>query len=302
MTRIYEILLTVVMAVACAGGVAAREINTGRPDGDIIFIDRLAKGHKIQLDSAALSPEILSERVIIGRDTVSIIIPEKNYGRFDRGLYNFLIIPRGQWSFGLTASYGEFNSEDVEVLSLVKDLNLKLKSYSVRPSISYFFRNNQSIGLTYNYVRTAADINSLSVDIDDDMNFSLKDVSYYANTYTMALVYRNYIGLGTMKRFAIFNEVNLEFGGGSSRFKRTYGGELYDTRTTLTKASLNFSPGLCVFVMDYMSFNVSFGVFGVNLCNEKQRTNGTDEGSRFTSGANFRFNVFNINFGLAVHI
>lgn len=36
--------------------------------------------------------------------------------------------------------------------------------------------------------------------------------------------------------------------------------------------------------------------------NEKQLTNGIDEGSRFTSGANFRFNIFNINFGLMVVI
>lgn len=302
MIKISRILASVALAVTgivCAEG---RELHLEGPAQDIIFIDRLAKGNKIQLDSTAISDELLRQRVIVGKDTVPVIIPEKNYGRYDRGLYNFLIIPRGQWSFGLTASYGEFDSKDVEVLSLVKNLDLKLKSYSLRPSIAYFFRNNQSIGITFNYVRTAADLNSLSIDIDDDMSFDLKDVSYYSNTYSAALAYRNYIGLGTMKRFAIFNEVNLEFGGGSSRFKRLYGGELRDTRTSITRAALNFSPGLCIFIMDYISFNVSFGVFGVTLRNEKQMTDGVDEGSRFTSGANFRFNIFNINFGMAVHI
>lgn len=301
MTRIYRILLLLLTVTGCISGVSARELNINGPAQDIIFIDRLAKGKKIQLDSTALSPEILAQRVIVGGDTVPVIIPEKNYGRFDRGLYNFLIIPRGQWTFGLTASYGEFNSKDVEVLSLIKDLDIGIKAYSLRPSIGYFFRNNQSIGLTFNYVRQEAELNNLGIEFDgSDINIS--DVSYYGSSYSMALVYRNYIGLGTMKRFAIFNEVSLEFGGGSSRFKRLYGGEIRDTRTALTKASLNFSPGVCVFVMDYMSFNVSFGVFGINLRNEKQRTNGEDEGSRFTSGANFRFNIFNINFGLAVHI
>ncbi len=75
-----------------------------------------------------------------------------------------------------------------------------------------------------------------------------------------------------------------------------------DTHTNSTTASLNFSPGLCVFIMDNVSFNVSFGVFGINMKNEKQKTNGIDEGSRFSSGANFRFNIFNINFGLGIHI
>jgi hypothetical protein len=47
---------------------------------------------------------------------------------------------------------------------------------------------------------------------------------------------------------------------------------------------------------------VSFGVFGVKFRNEHQKTDGVDEGSRFTSGANFKFNIFNINFGLMVVI
>ena len=54
--------------------------------------------------------------------------------------------------------------------------------------------------------------------------------------------------------------------------------------------------------MENVSFNLSFGVFGVKLRTEHQSTNGIDEGSRLSSGANFRFNIFNINFGLGVHI
>lgn len=262
----------------------------------------LAKSPKIPVDSTVHVPDIINEKVIIGNDTVSIIIPEKNYGRYDRGLYNYLFIPKGQWAFGLTASYGEFDCDDVQLLSIINDLDLKVKAYSIRPSISYFFRNNQSVGLKFNYVRNIADLARLSVDFDDDLNFSIGDVSYYGESYTASLFYRNYVGLGTMKRFAIFNEVDLSFGSGSTRFKRYYNNELRDTRTNSTMASLNFSPGLCVFIMDNISFNVSFGVFGINLKNEKQITNDVEEGSRFTSGANFRFNIFNINFGLGVHI
>ncbi len=252
------------------------------------------------------SPEptgnILDQKVIVGNDTVSIILPQRNFGRYDRGLFNFLFIPKGQWSFGLTASYGEFNSDDVQILSLIKDFDFKGKMYSIKPTIGYFVANNQSIGLKFNYTRGEADLGSLSVDIDDDLNFSLKDVSYYSNTYSIGVFYRTYVGLSTDKRFGVFNEVDLSFGSGSSRFKRYYGGELRDTRTNITSASLNFSPGVCVFIMDNVSFNVSFGVFGVSLRNEKQITNGVEEGSRFSSGANFKFNLFNINFGLGVHI
>lgn len=266
------------------------------------IVPGLSAKEKISIAPDTIPQWMLDEKVIVGGDTVSVILPEKNYGRYDRGLFNYLYIPKGQWAFGLTASYGEFDADDVQLLSVLKDFDFKGKIYSIKPSISYFIRNNQSIGLKFSYTRGTADLSGMTVDFEDDLNFSLKDVSYYTQSYTASIFYRNYIGLSNMKRFAVFNDVDLSFGSGSSRFKRYYNNELRDTRTTVTEASLNFSPGLCVFIMDYVSFNISFGVFGVHFRNEEQKTNDVEEGSRFTSGANFKFNIFNINFGIGVHI
>ena len=250
---------------------------------------------------APVTPD-MDELVIVGNDTVPIVIPERNFGRYDRGLYNYLFIPKGKWSFGLTASYGELNTDDVQVLSILSDIDFKGKMYSVKPFISYFIRNNQSIGIRFNYSRGIGDLNNLAMDFDEDLSFSIRDVSYYTQSYSTSLFYRNYIGLNKSKRFGIFNEVDVTVGSGSSRFKRIYDGEPKDTRTTITQGSLNFSPGVCVFIQQYVAFNVSFGVFGLNFKREHQLTDGVDEGSRFTSGANFRFNIFNINFGMMVVI
>lgn len=266
------------------------------------ILDKLAKSNKIPLDSVAMREAANNEQVIIKGDTVNVILPQKNYGRYDRGLFNYLFIPKGQWSFGMLASYGEFNSDDVQLLSMLKDFDIKVKAYSLQPSVLYFFDNNQSVGVNFKYTRMYADLGGLTVDFSDDMNFSLANVSYYSKNYSAAVAYRNYIGLGRERRFGIFNEVELAFGAGSSRFLRSYSDVLYDTRTSSVSAAMNFSPGVCVFIMDYVSFNVSFGVFGVNFHHERQNTNGVDEGRRFSSGANFRFNIFNINFGMAVYI
>ncbi len=252
------------------------------------------KGTRAVEDSVAM--------VVVGNDTVNVIIPERNLGRFDRGLFNYIFIPRNKWGFGITASYGELNTDDVQVLSILKDVDFNGKMYSIRPYLSYFIRNNQSVGLKFNYNRGIADLGRLAVDFDDDLNFTLRDVSYYQQSFGIGAFYRNYVGLDHNGRFSIFNEVELDFSSGSSRFRRLYNSEPRDTRTTSTEVSLNFSPGVCVFIQEYVSFNVSFGVFGLKMRNEKQLTNGIDEGSRFTSGANFRFNIFNINFGLMVVI
>lgn len=244
----------------------------------------------------------LDEKVIVGKDTVSMIIPDRNYGRYDRGLFNWLFIPKGQWTFGLMASYGEFKSDDIDFFQAVENLDFSGKQYAIRPNVAYFFRANQCVGLKFDYTRQEADLGHFAFNLGEDLSFDIHDISYYSSKYQIGVFYRNYVGLGRAKRFAIFNEAALSFGSGSARFKRPSNGVIKDTRTDLTEVALNFSPGLCMFIMDQISFNVSFGVFGVHLTNEKQMTDGVDEGSRFSSGANFRFNLFNINFGIGVHI
>lgn len=240
--------------------------------------------------------------VIVNGDTISMILPQRNLGRHDRGLYNYLFIPKGQWAFGLTASYGELDTRDIQVLQVLQDINFKGKTYAVRPSVSYFFKHNQSVGMKVVYTHSDADLASFGLDFGEDMSFSLKDVRYRSESYAVALNYRNYVGLGRSKRFAVFNEVDLSLTTGKSHFNRLYNAEPKLTTTKINEIALNFSPGVCVFVMENVSFNLSFGVFGLKYRSERQNTNGVDEGRRISSGANFRFNIFNLNFGLGVHI
>lgn len=302
MMRILLYILPLISALTASGATLEIPASEDPAGAEVIILDNLAKSKKHKVDSTTVSRDEIDELVIVGKDTVSIIIPQSNYGRYDRGLYNFLIIPKGQWMFGLTASFGEFNTQDVQLLSIIKDLDFKIKAYSLSPSVSYFFHNNQSLGLKFNYVRMAADLGRLAVNFDDDLNFTVSDVSYYSQSYSASVNYRYYVGLGKQKRFAVFNEVDLQVGSGSSRFKRYYNGELRDTQGFTTSGALNFSPGVCIFMMDNACFNVSFGVFGLHLTHERQKTNGEPSGSRTYSGANFRFNIFNINFGIGVVI
>ena len=241
-------------------------------------------------------------RVVVGKDTISVILPGKNYSRFDRGLLNYLFVPKGQWVIGATASYGEFDAEDVRVLSFMKDFDFNGKSMSVKPYAAYFYRSNQCVGLKLGFSRDIFKLGSLSVDFDDDINFTLKDVEYSSENYAAALFYRFYVGLDNNRRFAVFNEVDLAVSAGYGKFLRYYNEEPRDTRTKSTEVNLNFSPGLCIFVHEHVSFNMSFGVFGLYFKNEKQTTNSVEEGKRFSSGANFKFNIFNLNMGIAVHI
>ncbi len=243
-----------------------------------------------------------NERVTFRGDTINMVLRDRNLGRYDRGLFNYLFIPKGIWSIGVTASYGEFSTKDLEVLDLISDIDFSGHIFSIRPYFSYFIGNNRSVGMRLGYTSGKANIGSFKVDIDEDMNFNLHDISYRSESYTAAITYNQYFGIARRGRFGIFNEVELAFSSGNSDFIRPYAGELKTTHTNTMQAALNFSPGLSVYIMDPVTFNVSFGVFGIHIRNEKQTVDGEDMGSRFTSGANFRFNIFNISFGVAVNL
>lgn len=270
------------------------------PDSMAGDVKTLLRGHSKLVDDPGNIDR--NEKVLFRGDTIPMILRDRNLGRFNRGLFNYLYIPKGIWQLGITASYGEFSTEDLEIFDLVTDMDFNGKMFSVKPYFSYFFNNNMSAGLRLGYTYGRANVDQFNVDIDDDMNFNLHDIMYRSESFSAALTFTQYFGITRRGRFGVFNEVELGFSGGNSDFIRPYNNELKHTHSTSMQASLNFSPGVSVYIIEPLTFNISFGVFGFYLKNEKQTVDGEELGTRFTSGANFRFNIFNINFGVAVNL
>ena len=260
----------------------------------------LLEGHsKVVDDQNKLNPE---EKTVYRGDTVPMVLKSINLGRYDRGLFNFLYIPKGTLSLGLTASYGEISTRDLELLGLISDVSVGGHVFSIKPYLQYFIKNNLSVGVKFGYYNARGNVDTFNVDIDDDMNFSLNDIVYSSRTFSYAATLTQYIGLSRRGRFGVFNEIELAMNHGVSHFQRPYGGVLRNTKTVTTEGQINFSPGIQVFIMKQVAFHVSFGVFGFNFKNERQTEDGEFTGKRFSSGANFRFNIFNINFGIAVNV
>ena len=256
----------------------------------------------IALASNCATAQEADQKVIVKGDTIDIIIPQKNYGRYDRGLNNYLFVPKGQWAFGVTAYYGEWDTDDVQFLDFLNDFNFTGSAFSIKPYISYFIGHNQAIGMKIGYTRNKFDIGNLTVNFEDDIDFTIEDVEYHTKNYSASFFYRYYIGLDKGHRFAIYSESELEFSLGDGYFKRIIDSEPRETRTSSSKLSINFGPGFCVFLHEKASFNISFGVFSIYYKEEDQRTNDTERGSRSTTGASFKFNVLNVSMGVALHI
>lgn len=306
MRNYYRILLLILTAFLVSPAVQADDLSLA-PGGKYIYVpdslfDKVEGVINGELKVVAPRGVDLNEKVVVKGDTVPMIIKQKNLGRYDRGLNNYLFITKGTWQFGLTAAYGEFSTKDLRMFDLFSDFDFGGHTLSIKPYVAYFIGNNMSLGLRFGYTGSKASLGSLSVDFDEDINFDLKDIYYRDEAYTAALMFRQYIGLSRKGRFGVFNEAELAFSSGHSDFTRPYAGEPVNTNTTYIDARLTFSPGLCVFMTKNISFNVSLGVFGFYLRNEKQTNADGKKANRFSSGANFKFNIFNINFGLGVHI
>lgn len=258
---------------------------------------------KLKTRKATSGPEgDLNQKVIFRGDTLDMVIRSRNFGRFDRKLFNYLSVPKGIWGASLTASYGELSTEDLEMLSVLSNMTLSGHIFSIKPAIRYFIRNNIALGVRLSYTQGKATVNSFKVDIDEDMNFNLNDIMYRTESYQAGFTVTRYLGLAPRSRFSLTNELELGFSSGNSDFRRPFGGVLKETHTTTMKASITYSPGVSVLMMKNVSFDLSFGAFGVYLQTERQWTDGLKGGTRTSSGANFKFNIFNLNFGIGVRI
>ncbi|MDE6194856.1 MAG: hypothetical protein K2M83_12840 [Muribaculaceae bacterium] len=269
------------------------------PDASLRQVQAALNG---EVPESAIHTPDLNEKTFWRGDSIPMALPTKRLGRYDRKLYNWLIYPKGLWHISLSANYGELNTEDMEILDLINDIDLHGKIYSIKPSVSYFLRNNLCVGLRLAFTKGDMGIKSFNVDIDEDINFNLHDIQYTSDSYSAAVFMQQYFGLSRRGRFAVFNEAEVSVGTGNSHFIRPFDGALRDTRTKTQSFNINYSPGVSIMMMKNAAFNLSFGIFGFHLKNEKQWENGEESGSRFTSGINFRFNIFNINFGVSVII
>lgn len=284
-----------------------QEENTGGryiwvPDDKAGIVESALNGTIPAQTSYGNSAPDLSEMTYWRGDSIPMAIPTKRLGRYDRKLYNWLIYPKGLWHIGLSANYGELSTDDSEFLSLIDDVDLGGTIYSIKPSVSYFFSNNLCAGLRLAYTKGKMDVNSFNVEIDDDISFNLNDISYLSESYSAAVYLQQYFGLSRRGRFAVYNEIELEVGTGNTHFTRPFDGDIRETRTKTQRLNINYSPGVSVMVMKNAGINLSFGVFGFHMRKDRQWENGEQSGDRLTSGINFKFNIFNINFGVCVII
>lgn len=269
------------------------------------------------VDSVAVTrgDSLVKYKLVVVHDTVYVPIPEakmpmdssriiytKPVGRYDRGITNYRFIPKNKWIGGVTVSVFNFESDNSRLLfSLLKDIDLNLRTLSVKPFVGYAIKDNTVVGLKFGYSRISGGIDNLALNIED-LDIALKDIKYTDDSYSFSLFHRSYIGLDPKGLFGLFNETTLGYSTGSARFSRGADENLKYTDTSVNQLNIGINPGIAISIMPNVGAEVSFGVAGFTYNWEKQKKSSGETGKRTNSGANFKINLFNINIGLTVCI
>ena len=221
-----------------------------------------------------------------------------NEMRRQRGLTDKhnLFVPRGQWIFGGTASYSTHSNDTYRFL-VVEGIESKGYTFKVSPMIAYAFRDNMALGGRFIYSRSLLKLDKADLNLggeDSDLNFELNDCYSLQQSYSVAMIWRQYIPLGRNKRFALFNEMQLSGGGTQARFAKD--SPVKGTYQTGYTFSLGISPGIIAFATNNMAVEV------ISYSHTKQVHNQVTVGKRDASMMNFKVNIFSIGLGMAFYL
>lgn len=220
---------------------------------------------------------------------------------FKRNIEMKTFIPKGQWIVGSSVSYSQYSNDNYQFL-VIENLSGEGYSFKVSPVLCYAFKDNLAAGGRFMYSRNYTKLDNIGLHIDEDLNLDISDLYELKHSYSAIAVLRNYINLGSSKRFALFNEVQLELGGSTSRVLNGKGDNLTGVYQTSFDAGIGLSPGMVAFINNYTAVEVSIGVLGFNMSKTRQVTDQIYKSNRSSTSANFNINLFSIGLGIAFYL
>ncbi len=220
---------------------------------------------------------------------------------FRRGLEQITFVPKGQWITGVSVSYSQSDQDKYQFL-VIEDLSGDTYTFKVSPMLMFVFKDNLAAGGRLAYSRQRTRLNSADIVLGSDTEYNIDNLYSISHNFSGMLAFRNYISLGHSTRFGLFNEVQLQFGGGQSKLCNGSGRDFTGTYERSFNMSVGLAPGLAVFLNNYSALEVNVGVLGFNYSQTKSTTDQIYVAHRDTKSANFKINLFSITFGVAFYL
>lgn len=242
--------------------------------------------------------KIIDQEPILTRQQINEIRNNRGFAEISEEF-----VPKGQWIFGGALSYSTHNNDKYNVLFL-EDVDSYGYTLSFSPLLAYAVSTNMAVGARLVYGRTLLKVNNANVTFGDEndggINLTVKDYYILKQSYTAMAIWRQYLPLGRNKRFALFNEMQLQMGG--SQYKTAFDSPVRGTYATSYDVSLGISPGIVAFATNNVAFEVNVGIMGASYSKTKQTHNQVYEGSMSSSFLNFKINLLSIGLGVAFYL
>lgn len=220
---------------------------------------------------------------------------------FKRNLEQVSFIPKGQWITGVSVNYTQ-SSQDKYQFFIVEDISGDAYSFKVSPMLMYSFKDNLAAGARMAFERTRATVDRASVVLSSDDTYDVDNFDMITQNYYGTALFRNYMSLGSGMRFGLFNEVQLQVGGGESKLINGNGDDLTGTFERNVKVNVGLTPGMIMFLNNYSAIEVSVGVLGFGYTHTRSVSDRVHVAHRNSKSANFKINLFSVSFGVAFYL
>ena len=288
MRRTAAILTALILPLwAAASEPEKTSVAVGTSDADTTLVEASAT-EPVHRGKAGRKPVKLGLR--LKRDTTDFT---------KRSLRTHLIIPKGEWQIGMTASYMNMSSDNSEFLLLLEDTYASASVVRLTIHGSYAYMPNQSIGLRFQYTNGGASVDASTLDLLGNFDFSVKDIKADTQSWGAAVYNRSYLGLDQRGRVGLF----LDLAAGYTKSRSSFAmGNPPSNYTTNDKFSLALSPGLVYFPMNNISVFLSLSLAEASYNYSRAYNEGVLTGARHKVKAQANVNLLSLNFGLAVHL
>lgn len=245
---------------------------------------------------------VMIKRIFICLFVLCVTIVQANAQvEFERGLEQISFIPKGQWITGVSVSFSQSNQDKYQFL-IIENIGGDAYTFKISPMLMYCFQDNMTAGGKFAYSRTRTRLDNATVKIDNETDYNIENLYSISHNYSVMGAFRNYVSLGHSRRFAFFNEVQLQVGGGQSKIANGKGADFSGTFQNSWNVNLGLAPGMVMFLNNYSAIEVNVGVLGFSYNHTKATTDRIYDASYNTKEARFKINLFSITFGVAFYL
>lgn len=228
-------------------------------------------------------------------------VPALAQEEFRRKLEQVTFVPKGAWLGGISVSYSQSDQDKYQFL-ILENLSGDTYEFKVSPTVMYCFKDNLTAGGRFSYNRQRTRLNSADVVLGSDTEYNVDNLFSISHNYFGTALFRMYVSLGRSTRFGLFNEVQVQVGGGQSKIISGSGRDLTGTYERNVQFNVGLAPGLSVFLSNYSALEVNVGVLGFNYNHTRSVSDQIYVAHRQTQKANFKINLFSITFGVMFYI